>query len=69
MENNKNGCLYGIVILGLFYLVLFIFASFMDNLESILSKPLITFGIPLLVLLVINYLNKRDEKEDKNNKN
>lgn len=65
---NKNGFLYGLIILGVFYLALFIFSSAMDKLESILSKPMITFGVPILILLVILFLNKKDDNETKKNK-
>jgi uncharacterized membrane protein len=65
-SNNSNGCLYGIVVLALFYLGIFIYAKVVDTLVSNLPGPVISIGIPILIVVVLNYLNKNKDSEDDN---
>jgi len=67
MENkNSNGCLYGVIILGVFYLALFIFSSVMDTLESNLPGPIISVGIPVIIIIALVYINKNKDSENDN---
>ena len=65
-NNNSNGCLYGVVVLALYYLGIFIYANVVDTLESNLPGPVISIGIPILIVIVLNYLNKNKDSEDNN---
>lgn len=65
-SNNSNGCLYGIVVLALYYLGIFIYANVVDTLVSNLPGPVISIGIPILIVIVLNYLNKNKYSDDDN---
>jgi len=68
-SNNSNGCLYGTVVLALFYLGIFIYAIIVDTLVSNLPGPVISIGIPILIVVVLNYINKNKDSKDDNKQN
>lgn len=65
-SENSKGCLFGVIVLLTFYFVQYIFVKTVSELEPILSSPMVTFGVPILIFLVMFFSSeKKDKKNEK----
>ena len=62
-SENSKGCLYGVIVLLIFYFVQYIFVKTVSGLEPILSSPMVTFGVPIIIFLVLFFSHNNKTKD------
>lgn len=64
-QKQKNyGCLAGIIFLILFYVLLNFLVVADSIITKVLSNPLVNYGVPVLILIVIIVKSTNDKKKE-----
>lgn len=62
-EPKNYGCFAIILILIGLYILLSIYVKVTDFIGEILSIPLVNYGIPIVIILIIYLANRKEEKD------
>ncbi len=60
-NDNTKGCLAFIIILILIFIILSVFMGITDFIGSILEYPVVYYGIPVLILIILYFSNKKND--------
>ena len=66
MKNEYiKGCFAVVVVFILIFIVLSVFMNITDFIGKILSCPVVYYGIPIVLFILLYYSNKRSDEESK----